>query len=293
MYEIVKNYRNNDALRASFNALSKATFGLEFETWYRNGYWGEKYNPYSIVVDGQVVANVSVNTTDMLWDGSRKHFLQLGTVMTAKPYRRQGMIRRIMEEIEKDYGQDVDGIYLFANDSVLDFYPKFGFRTEKEYQYTKKIAPQEGENGRIDTLVQVPMREKSAWMQLEHAILNSASQSRLALTDNIGLLMFYVTGFMQENVYYDREQEAYVIAETEGEEVLIHNIFSGRQVDPGRIAAAFGENIRQVRLGFTPVCAEGYTMSEVREEDTTLFIKEKAFDEFEKEKLMIPTLAHA
>ncbi len=28
----------------------------------------------------------------------------------------------------------------FANDSVLDFYPKFGFKEAKEYQYSKDVT---------------------------------------------------------------------------------------------------------------------------------------------------------
>lgn len=60
--------------------------------------------------------------------------------MTAEPYRKQGLIREIMQEIDKDYGEKADGFYLFANDSVLDFYPKFGYRKAKEYQYSKAVS---------------------------------------------------------------------------------------------------------------------------------------------------------
>ena len=38
MYEIVKHYRDNKALRDSFNALAEKTFGLNFEGWYQNGF---------------------------------------------------------------------------------------------------------------------------------------------------------------------------------------------------------------------------------------------------------------
>ena len=93
MNELIKNYRKNDELRHSFNELAKATFGLDFEDWYQNGYWGENYIPYSIVKDGNVIANVSVNITDMNWKGSKKHFIQLGTVMTAESYRNQAIYK--------------------------------------------------------------------------------------------------------------------------------------------------------------------------------------------------------
>ena len=63
MYEIIKNYRDNEQLRHSFNELAMKTFDIDFEDWYQNGYWTDRYNPHSIVIDGKVVANVSVNTT--------------------------------------------------------------------------------------------------------------------------------------------------------------------------------------------------------------------------------------
>lgn len=62
--------------------------------------------------------------------------LQLGTVMIDKKYRNMGFIKTIMQEIEKDYYDIVDGIYLFVNDSVLEFYPKFGYKKSTEYRYS-------------------------------------------------------------------------------------------------------------------------------------------------------------
>lgn len=81
-YEVISGYRRDDRLRASFNELAGETFGLDFEDWYRNGYWGEDYNPHSIVIDGEVAANVSVNRTDFIRRGERIRLIQLGTVMT-------------------------------------------------------------------------------------------------------------------------------------------------------------------------------------------------------------------
>ena len=141
--EIVKHYRDNPVLRSSFNRLAEAIFGLNFENWYQNGFWGDNYAPYSVLEDGEIVANVSVNRTDMWIEGSRKKLYQLGTVMTAEGYRNRGYIRAIMAEVDKDLA-DADGVYLFANDSVLDFYPKFGFRKGREYACSKAVC-QSGE----------------------------------------------------------------------------------------------------------------------------------------------------
>lgn len=77
--KIVKHYRENHTFRDSFNALAEQTFGLNFENWYRNGFWTDNYDPYSVVIDGEVAANVSVNRTDMVIGGARKRLIQLGT----------------------------------------------------------------------------------------------------------------------------------------------------------------------------------------------------------------------
>lgn len=46
--EIIKDYRDHMGLRHSFNELAGRTFGLDFENWYQNGFWGDAYNPISI-----------------------------------------------------------------------------------------------------------------------------------------------------------------------------------------------------------------------------------------------------
>lgn len=288
MWEIMKTIRKDEKLRRSFNELAKKTFDLDFEDWYQNGFWGDNYIPYSLVLNGKVVANVSVNHTDMLWNGSKKHLIQLGTVMTEESCRNQGMIRRLMEEIEKDFGQEADGIYLFANDSVLDFYPKFGFRKAVEYQYSQKVS------GQGERLAQaVPMKTGEDWKVLVRAIEKSAPQGRLELTGNSSLIMFYVTKFMQDAVYFLPRQQAYVIAEIQGDELILYHIFAPEKVDLEEVAKAFGGEIRKLRLSFVPWEESRYEKELLCVEDCTFFVKGDLFAEFEKEQLRIPELAHA
>lgn len=287
-FGLVKNYRTDDALRKSFNKLVTDTFGFDFEDWYQNGFWGENYIPYSMVVGEDIVANVSVNITDIVWKGEKHHFIQLGTVMTAQKYRNQGLIRKLMEEVEKDFGGKVDGVYLFANDSVVDFYPKFGFSKAKEYKYSKAVKV---ENHK--TAVQFSMNSKEQWSQLVNAINRSAVQGDFEMTDNSGLIMFYVSSFMQSSVHYDKKLDAYVIADVEDGKLFIHNVFAKDEVDLDEVIKAFGKEIKEVELGFVPKNKDGYSVEELHEEDTTLFVKGNAFSDFDSNKLMFPTLAHA
>ena len=287
MYEIVKHYRDNKALRDSFNALAEKTFGLNFEGWYQNGFWKDNYDPYSVVVDGKVIANVSVNKTDMVIGGERKRFYQLGTVMTGESYRNRGLIRAIMAEVERDI-RDADGVYLFANDSVVEFYPKFGFRKGAEYVYTKAVD-QSGKN----RMVNVPMANAADWAVLSRAMEGNTFHGGCDMAGNPGLIFFYVSQFMQECVFYSAELDAYVIAEQEDGNLLIHNVFSPKQIELDDVIAAFGGEVKQVTLGFAPADAAGFEVQELHEEDTTFFVKGTVFDDFEEKKLRIPSLSHA
>jgi len=285
--QIIKHYRNDAALRRSFNALAEATFGLNFENWYRMGFWGDTYEPYSVLEDGKIVANVSLNRTDMIIGGQRRRFYQLGTVMTAPEYRNRGYIRAIMAEIEKDIA-DGDGVYLFANDSVVEFYPKFGFVPGREYGYSKSVS-QSGEN----RMQQVIMDGDETIRRLREAMEQNTFETACRMVDNNGLIFFYAAQFLRECVYYSRELDTWAIGELEEGELLLHDVFSSGAVTLDAVIAAFGSEVKTVTLGFAPKDTAGWTCEEYREEDCSFFVRGEAFREFAERKLRIPTLSHA
>lgn len=287
MERIVKGYCADDVLRRSFDALAQRTFGLTFEDWYQNGFWEDDYVPYSVVVDSAVAANVSVNRTDFVLDGEKKRFIQLGTVMTDERYRGRGMIRRLMAEVERDCAGKADGVYLFANDTVLDFYPKFGFRRAAEIRYARAPEPCGAASA-----VRVPMRDRDSWDRLTAVIRSSAPCGRFSLCGNTGLPLFYVSKFMQDCVYRVAP-ETYAVAELEDGVLHLHAVYAEKQPAPEAVARAFGGAVRRVQLGFTPLDTTGWEAETVREDDTTLFVRGAGFRDFERRGLMFPMLAHA
>ena len=60
--------------------------------------------------------------------------------MTKETYRDQGLSRRLIEEILKDYQGKVDMIFLFTNETVLEFYPKFGFSRVMEDSHLLNVS---------------------------------------------------------------------------------------------------------------------------------------------------------
>ena len=284
---IEKNYRNNEKLRASFNELAGKVFGgLNFEGWYRNGFWKDNYIPYSVVTGGKVVSNVSVNACNMNYGGRIVRLIQLGTVMTDPDYRGMGYSRKLMEEIFGDYEDKTDGIYLYANDSVVDFYPKFGFTERKEYRYRRPVR-----NDSVKTAVSVPMSGKSDWEKMSRILEENSQNSRLYMVSNPGLYMFYLSQFMQENVFYIPECGSYAIAEIEDGTLILDAVIG--KGEPDRVIAAFGKDIREAVLHFTPNHTEGFEKSEYIEEDTHLFVKGRFFSETAEDEYMFQTITHA
>lgn len=287
-YKKVQGYRDNDKLRNSFNELAKKTFGIDFTEWYSNGFWGDKYIPYSLVDGYRVIANVSVNLMSFDMEGVKKNYIQLGTVMTDKAYGGQGLSRQLMEDIIHEYNNKAEGIYLFANDSVLDFYPRFGFVKSSEYQYSKSVDFGKS----IKTAEHVDMGDITNRNCLINTAENSVSNDRFTM-DNTGLTAFYVTGFMRDTVYYIAEEDTYVIAEVEKESVFIHQIIASHKVDLDNVISSFGSDIKKVTLGFPPIEDNGYDVLQLQEEDCTLFTLGKDLEVIEKKKLRFPTLSHA
>ena len=283
---IEKNYRNNEALRASFNRLAEKTFGLNFENWYRNGFWKDNYIPYSVVIDGEVVSNVSVNACNMNYKGQIVKLIQLGTIMTDDDYRGNGYARALMEEVLKDYDGKVDGIYLFANDSVLEFYPKFGFREAKEYQFTKDVTI----SGEC-TAQNVPLRDKIDFDRTVEILDTKKQNAQLYMVDNPGLYMFYLSQFMTENLFYIEECNSYAIAEVEDDTLILHTIIGAGAVD--EVIRAFGSQVKKVVLCFTPKDSSGFEKSVLHEEDTTFFVQGKFFEDSRDDEYMMQAITHA
>lgn len=284
--QIVKDYRDNKALRDSFNELAKKVFDLDFEEWYRYGFWNENYIPYSVVIDGKVVANVSVNRCDMNYNGSVLKLIQLGTVMTDPDYRGKGYARILMEKIMQEYEDRTDGMFLYANDSVLTFYPKFGFYEKAEYQYSKPVK-----NLTEDVTKKVPMDTVDDWAKMVKVMKSKAQCGNMTMCQNEDLFMFYLSQFMRECVYYIEPSDTYVIAEIEEDTLMIHAIFGEASVD--EVIASFGSAIRRAALFFTPTDRMGYEETVVDEEDTTFFVKGKAFEIIGDDKFMFQAIAHA
>lgn len=289
-YVFIKDYKDNDLLRKSYNKLTEKTYQFDFEHWYQSGYWGSIYIPYSLMDGEDIIANVSISIIDCLILGDNKRYIQIGTVMTDTAYRNQGLVRYLMEKVIEEWRYKCDMLYLFANESVLNLYPKFGFTALAEHQCSKSIT----NDNEFIVAERLDMSLDDNRELVVEQINNSIPIAKLAMLKNVGLVLFYCTSFMKDNVYYLKGQDAIVIAEFDCNTLYLQDIFSPSEVDLDNVIVALtNKEVTKVVFGFTPNDASSYCMNLLEENDTTLFVMKDKRDLFQNNKLMFPVLSHA
>lgn len=289
-YYFIKAFKDNEFLRKSYNTLTKKTYGFDFEQWYENGYWGDDYIPYSLIDNDNIVANVSISIINYLVLGQHKKYIQIGTVMTDSNYRNKGLARYLLKRVIEEWNNKCDMVYLFANNKVLDFYPKFGFKAIKEYGYSIEIS--NNSNGIAAEKLDMSLDSNRALVV--NSVNNTNPIAKISMLKNSELIMFYCLSFMSNNVYYLKEQDTIVIAEFKKDTLCIYDIFSTTEVNLDTIVKSLAnKEIKTVILGFTPNNIENYNVNLLHDEDTTLFVMEDKEELFKNNKLMFPVLSHA
>jgi len=283
---MISNYKQNKVYRLSFNELAKRVFGIEFERFYQAGFWNDRYICYSYIAGNNVVSNVSVNKMDIVINGNVKNAIQIGTVMTDEKYRGKGLARRLMETVIKEYEGQCEIFYLFANNSVLEFYPKFGFKVQKDYRFYSNICCQ----NRVGKIRKMNIEdgddiEKIKQMAVEKVRLSE----KFAIENYQGILGWYCMNAFKDNIYFLEDIKTIVFFSKEGMEVNIYDILSKDEISFKEIMKRICDSGNyKVNFHFTPGFKDLDTTCE-QIEHSELFIRGEVFPC----KVTHPITAHA
>ncbi|WP_456277869.1 GNAT family N-acetyltransferase [Bacillus sp. AK128] len=227
--KFVRGFSNNRELRDSFNQLADSVFGIHFENWYKSGFWTSKYDPFSYMVGNKMVANVSVNHIELVINGSCYQGLQLGTVMTDAEYRNKGLSKLLMTKVLDEYEGLYDIMYLFANHSVLDFYPKFGFHPVDEFLYSMKFKERKNKHDRVRPLDVTNKKELNFIYQF---VKERIPVTKIFSTKGTAeLFMFYCLYVFPNHVYYLPKEDVVMIYKEEGSQLHLFDLVSNKEVD--------------------------------------------------------------
>jgi predicted N-acetyltransferase YhbS len=222
---------------------------IGFRGWYEHGGWDERYVVHACVEGDELVASASVQRMELVLHGQRVRGHQLGAVGTLPTHRQRGLQRGVMERALQGVAPD-DLAFLFANERVLEFYPRFGFSRMRESVSAaeRRVVP----GG-------APLRALDLASADDRATLRRVAQratpvtSRFGARDYGGVVLWYWSNFFPRALRYTEEHDAIVIADQHGERLHVYDVLAAGELDVeamlGRVVTA---PVSSVVLGFTP-----------------------------------------
>jgi len=286
-YKFIQNALHDKFTRTSYFQLVQQIYGLEFEKWYQSDFWDNRFIPYIIMDENIAVSSVAVCINDITWENQRKRYIQISTVMTLPEYRNKGLNRHLMEVVLKEWEDKCDAIYLLANDSVVDFYPKFGFEKFHEYQYSKPVVKSDGVYRQLD------IKDPDDWNLIIKKYMPGNLFADLK-AENVSQFVFHCTHSFSKDIYYVEKYDAVVIARLENERLYCYDIFAGDHCRIDDILSIMAnESTKTACLGFTPKSGVDYTIQLLQEKDTHFFVLKGKENIFKDNKVMFPVLSRA
>lgn len=292
-YILNRQYQDQEKLRLEFNRLTQKIWEFDFENYYQSGFWDDRCIIYSLFEGDTIVSHTTVTLFEGNIDGKIKNFIQLGTVMTDETHQNKGLSRFLMERILDDFKGRNDGVFLFANETVLDFYPKFGLSPVQEYEAFQTI-----EN--LNLLKKIKKRkldldQEKDLKQFEYLVEHAASNT-IFPTKSKGITFFYCyanpeMGY-KDFIYFIEDLNCAVAIEIQGRSLHILEVFSPEKVDLNDIITAFNDiPFDEVVLGFSPE-QDNFQYRPWKDDDLQLFVSSELQSVFENSQLIVPVLSH-
>lgn len=289
-YEMISDYKDNKMYRDSFNKLAESTFDINFEEWFRSGFWNDKYVCYSYIDNNEVISNVSINKMNLIYQGENYSALQIGTVMTHPNYRGQGLAKNLLNHVIAKYEDQYDFLYLFANDTVLDFYPKFGFERIEESSFTVDACNLKKKASKLKKL---NPDNKTDFQLISRIVSKRASLSNiLDVKESEDLLMFYVLIALKNELYYLEELDVIVLMEQEGTDLYVLDILSTKKLDVVEVLSYLStKKIETIHLLFTPEKSKYIDAAYIIETEDMLFVRPNGLTS--ENYFLFPATSHA
>jgi predicted N-acetyltransferase YhbS len=132
-----------DQHQAFFRFIGSIFPGGRAETWtlWRDrGGWTQHYEVFALIDDGKIVSTIGRSRMQLVIHGETQTGYQLGAVATHAEHRGRGHARQLMGWVIDELDTPDQPMILFANNSVLNFYPRFGFRHVPRRRSTAQIV---------------------------------------------------------------------------------------------------------------------------------------------------------
>lgn len=134
--EYLAKYSGDHEKREKLYPLFEKVFGIKADIladFSNRGFWNEGYLPYTFFDGGRAVANVSAIPLPMLINGKTANCMGIQSVMTDPDYRKNGLMKKLFQNMLEDLEQTCEGFMLFTGSPEL--YTPFGFKVINQYYF--------------------------------------------------------------------------------------------------------------------------------------------------------------
>lgn len=247
-YSLIEDCGKSEKLKNSyFEFIAQIFPSISFNKWNDLGYWTHKYIPHAFMIQDKIISNVSVAKMELVINGQIKKCIQIGAVGTLPEYRNNGLSRDLMKYILTKYENETDIFYLFANETVLDFYPKFNFIAQKEYSFKwNGLLPQ----------TKVESRKLNINESEDLKIINNIVSQRIPVSNILGIKnagdinMWHLINLYNNDLYYLPNENAIIIARYKDGKVQIIDCISKIDLDIFEVVSKLFELNEKIEIEF-------------------------------------------
>jgi predicted N-acetyltransferase YhbS len=222
--------------------------GVDFRLWYARCGWPPSFVVRALVEGTEIVSSVARSAMQVVVGGRPCSAWQLGTVGTLAERRGRGFAARLLREVLAQAA--AEPLFLFANDTVLDFYPRFGFERAEEHGFVveRRVRPAPDRARRLEL------------GEPEHRrLVERLGASALPVTERFGArnygttLLWHLTYSHPEDVYYLDDQAAVIVARASGDVLTVYDVVAEHAFDLGAaLPRVIEREIARFEFGFTP-----------------------------------------
>jgi GNAT superfamily N-acetyltransferase len=223
--------------------------GISFRRWAACGGWDDAYRVFALADGERIVASASLMRMDLVLHGEPVRGWQLGAVGTDPAHRQRGLQRAILQRLLAQCPAE-DLVFLFANDSVLDFYPRFGFQRQREHLFCAKhnAAP----SG-------TPLRKLDVTSAEDRALLLRIAARAQPITTVFGArdygrtLLWYLCNFHRDQMRYVAEHDSIIVSAQIGATLHVYDVVTRVAFDlAGQLPHLIEAPVERLELAFTP-----------------------------------------
>ena len=273
MNKIIEIGNGDRHLVPFFLEFTKTIFSwANFSDWHLHGYWPAEYIPHSIIRNGKIASNVSVTKMDLILNGKRGKGIQIGTVGTIPEERNKGLSRILMDHVIKKYENEADIFFLFANDTVLKFYPKFGFSRKFETLYIseKSVVPAKGK------LKKLNWKNPGDLEIIEKTLKNRSPLTSIFGAENYHpISLWHVINEYPDDLYFCEELDIILIFYVKDEQIQLIDLAYTNKPDLEKLVSYIYNTsaAESICFHFPPDITDFDYDREVVGENTMLFVK--------------------